>query len=189
MRPSTTCLLIGVLLAPAVAIAERGFEPRTFEARVAEVRLESRLLEQGRSKDDRVSVTAPAVLFDAPLRIDDVRADGGGHGELIDFLVRYWQANVEGDADAVVAAWCADSRERIRRFVGNEKLFERNQRALQARPGLTILGLVRHERTTSILQDRGHTVTGVTVRAGDEPCLVPAPADDLELAVIEAALD
>jgi hypothetical protein len=189
MRSSICCLVIGALLTATPALAERALEPRAFEARVDDVRLESRLLEQGKSKDDRVSVTVPAVIFEEPLRIDDVRSDDGGHGKLIDFLVRYWRANVAGDGEAVIAAWCPDSRERIRRFVGNEKLFERNQRALQERPGLTILGLVRHEDTTSILQDRGHTVTGLTLRTEGAPCLVPAPADDLELAVVEAALD
>jgi len=133
-------------------------------------------------------VTVPALLFEPPIRIDDVREDTGGHGPLVDFLVDYWRANIEADGTAIMAYWCEGERTAIRRLVSDEDMFERNRSILRERPGLTLAGLVRHEDTTSILQRRGRVVVGVTVRTGGaEPCLVQAPGDDLELAIIEAS--
>lgn len=191
MRALFRGALAGALaLAAHASAAAPAFEDRSFEARVGDVRLQARLVEQGKADDERVRVTVPAAMFEPPVRIDDVRDYGGGDGRLIGFLADYWRANLRGDARAVVEAWCPGARERIRRFVANESLFERNRRALEKRPGLDVLGLVRHRETISILQDRGHTVTGVTVRTADGgPCLVDAPADDLELAIIEASFE
>ena len=165
----------------------QAYKSESFQALVKNVRLQSELIKQGKSNTDEVSVEVPAILFDQPIEIADVRNTNESFGPEIDFLVAYTKANIEGSKSDILSYWHASAKGGIRQMLENAELFEKNQAYMARNPGLVVVGLVKHKDSISVLQSRG-SVLGITLKEENGKLyLVEKPKDDLELAIVEAS--
>ncbi len=179
--------VLGVLGCNATVSSEHIYKEHTFSALVENVRLQSELIQAGKKNSDYVTATVPAVLFEPPIQVEDVRTETESHGKEIDFLIGYTKANLESSKEEIVSFWCPEDRENLEEKLADSDVFEANRTYLLKVPGFTIIGLVKHEDAISILK-MNHMLFGVTLKqSDDQPCLVNAPVNDLELAIIEAS--
>ncbi len=152
-----------------------------------QVRLQSELIKQGKKNTDKVSVKVPAILFDQPIEIADVRSINKSFGPEIDFLAAYFKANIEGSKDEILSFWHAGEKERIQEMLRNDDLFKRNQTYMARNPGLVVHGLVKQVDSISVLQGKT-AVIGIPMRKEDGRFyIIRKPSNDLELAIIEAS--
>ena len=79
------------------------YKTHSFQAVVKKVRLQSELLKQGKKNTDTVSVKVPAILFDQPIRIADVRNIDESFGLEIDFFIAYIKANIRGSKSDILS--------------------------------------------------------------------------------------
>jgi len=130
------------------------YKSKSFQALVKNVRLQSELIKQGKSNTDKVSVEIPAILFDQPIEIADVRNINESFGPEIDFLVAYTKANIEGSKSDILSYWHASAKGSVRQMLENDALFKMNQAYLARNPGLVVVGMVRHKNSISVLQGK-----------------------------------
>ncbi len=165
------------------------FTEHEFSAQVSNVRLQSRLIESGKSNDDVVTVTLPAILYPEPIVIEDVRTAGTLNlPEEGKFLVEYTKVNLEGSPEEIAAYWAPGIREEKMKMI--RKYFKKNREIMAKYPGLKILAIVRHgDDSISVLQQRSNKIVlGVTIIEKDGRLfLLDKPRNDLELAIIEAS--
>ena len=100
------------------------YKSKSFQALVKNVRLQSELIKQGKSNTDNVSVEVPAILFDQPIEIADVRNINESFGPEIDFLVAYTKANIDGSKSDVLSYGHASAEGGVRQMLENDKLFK-----------------------------------------------------------------
>ena len=160
-----------------------------FTEKVRNVRLQSQLIESGKSNDDSVTVTVSALLYLEPIAIEDVRkAAALDLPAEVAFLVDYTKANLEGSPEEIVAYWAPSMREEKMKMIG--KYYEKNREAMAAHPGLKIVAIVRHgEDSLSVINKLSEKlVVGVTmIKEDGRLFLTDKPKNDLELAIIEAS--
>ncbi len=165
------------------------FTEHEFSAKVSNVRLQSRLIESGKSDDDIVTVKLPAILYPEPIVIEDVRKAGTLNlPEEVKFLVDFTKVNLEGSPEEIAVYWAPDIREEKMKMI--TKYFEKNREIMAKHPGLTILAIVRHgDDSISVLQQLSETIViGVPITEKDGRLyLRDIPKNDLELAIIEAS--
>lgn len=163
------------------------YKTQSFQAEVRKVRLQSELLKQGKKNTDKVSVEVPAILFDQPIEIADVRTIDKSFGAEIDFLAAYMKANIEGSKGDVLSYWHTSAKKGVRQMLENDELFKKNQAYMARNPGLVVYGLVKQKESIAVLQGRT-AVFGITMKQENGKLyLVEKPQDDLELAIIEAS--
>ena len=164
------------------------FTEHEFSAKVSNVRLQSRLIESGKSNDDIVTVKLPTILYPEPIVIEDVRkTDSVNLPKEVKFLVDYTKVNLEGSPEEIAAYWAPGIREE--KMITIRKYFEKNRKIMAKRPGLTILAIVRHgDDSISVLQQlSSKIVLGVTIIEKDGRLYLTDIPSDLELAIIEAS--
>lgn len=165
------------------------FTEHEFSAKVINVRLQSRLIESGKSNDDVVTVKLPVILYPEPIVIEDVRKAGTlDLPKEVKFLVDYTKANLEGSPEEIAAYWAPGIREEKLRMI--RKYFKKNREIMARHPGLTILAIVRHgDDSISVLKQLSNkAVLGVPIIEKDGRLyLTDMPKNDLELAIIEAS--
>ena len=163
------------------------YKTHSFQAEVRKVRLQSELLKQGKKNTDNVSVKVPAILFDQPIRIADVRTIDESFGPEIDFFVSYIKANIGGSKSDILSFWHSSAKGNIKEILENDELFKNNQAYMARNPGLVVHGLIQQKDTISLLQGRT-AVLGITMKQENGKLyLVEKPMADLELAIIEAS--
>lgn len=184
------CLVVAFLALTSCADGKgenQVYRNHTFQAEVKKVRLQSQLLKQGKKNTDKVSVQVPAILFDQPIRIADVRNVDESFSPEIDFFAAYIKANIEGSKSDILSYWHASAKGHIQEMLNNDELFRRNQAYTARNPGLVAYGLIRQKDTIALLQGRT-AVFGITMKEENGKLfLVEKPKDDLELAIIEAS--
>ncbi len=191
MSYSRSCVAWSVLLlfgAPSVAQEE----PREheFRAAVSAVRLNSELIAHGKKHGDDVTLTLPAIFFEPPLVILDVRKFQLHTRDEVNLVVAYTRANLEGRAPDILAFWAPDEREDKSELLEDPEIFKKNREYHLGNPGLTILGMVFQDSTVTVLLKRSNRVVGINlVRAEDRFFLTDHPNDDLEIAIVEASLN
>ena len=146
------------------AATQSEFTPHEFTAKVSNVRLQSQLIESGKSNEDFATVRVPAILYPEPIVIEDVRKPTTlKKPEAAGLLLAYTKANLEGSPEEIAAYWAPSVREEklktIRRF------YDRNREAMAEHPGLTILAIVRHGDDSRSVINRltEDIVIGVTI--------------------------
>ncbi len=163
-------------------------QPRRFTARVAAVRLSSRLISHGSRPGGFVTVYVPAIIFDSPLEISDVRQAPSRLLPEISVIVSYSVANMEGSVDDILSYWLPGERKKKRKTIAEPAAFRANRQYYEKHPELTVLGLVFQKGTTAVLIERQGKVTGISLRkVGKKFYLTGRPSSDLELAVVEAS--
>ena len=167
------------------------FTEHEFTGKVSNVRLQSQLIESGKSNDDFVTVKVSAIAYPEPIVIEDARkAITLNLPEEVKFLVEYTKANLEGSPEEIEAYWAPSIREEKMKMIG--KYYEKNREIMAKAPGLTILAIVRHgdDSISVIKQLSEKTVIGVTIIEKDVRLfLTDKPKNDLELAIIEASFN
>ena len=159
-----------------------------FRATVSSVRLSRDLVERGKSLEEEVAVTVPAILFPEPLVIPDVRTAKPHEMAEVNTLVAYTRANMGNSVDAILAFWAAEEREEKARLLADSEILKANRDYHQRDPGLEIVGVVFQESSTSVLLRRFQRVIGATVKEIEGKLyLTDMPHDDVELAIIEAS--
>lgn len=165
------------------------FTEHEFTAKVSNVRLQSQLIESGKTNDDFVTVKVSAILYPEPIVFEDVReATTLNLPEEVKFLVAYTKVNLEGSPEEIAAYWAPSIREEKMKTIG--KYYEKNRELMAKHPGLTILAFIRHgdDSISAINQLTEKIVIGVTIIEKDERLyLTDTPKNDLELAIIEAS--
>ncbi len=163
------------------------YKTHSFQAVVKKVRLQSELLKQGKKNTDTVSVKVPAILFDQPIRIADVRKIDESFGPEIDFFIAYIKANIRGSKSDILSYWHSSAKGHIQEMLKNDELFKKNQAYMARNPGLVVHGLIKQKDAISLLQGRT-AVLGITMKHENGKLhLVEKPMADLELAIIEAS--
>lgn len=174
---------------PTTATTQDKFTQHEFTAKVSNVRLQSQLIESGKSNEDFVTVKVSAILYPEPIVIEDVRkASTSNLPEEVKLLVAYTKANIEGSPEEIVAYWAPSIRAEKMKLLG--KYYEKNREIMAKHPGLTILAIVRHgdDSISVINQLSENIVIGVTILEKDGRLfLMDKPKNDLELAIIEAS--
>lgn len=187
-------LLILGIMAMATQIdastkTELKYSEQTFKAKVGNVRLQSKLIEAGKSNDDIVSVKVTAVIFKKEIVIEDAR-------KLIQkdlpaevkFLANYQKANLTGSAEEIVAFWADNVREAKLKMV--KKYFDLNRKAMGKSPELTVIGIIKHSKDSYSVLKRfsSKSITGVNlIKKDGKFFLVDETEHDLDLAIIEAS--
>ena len=162
-------------------------EDHTFTAIVSDVRLSSILVEDGKSRDDTVSVHVKAVIFEEPLIIADVRVATQNANLEVNSIINYYKTLMSKPASEVLQLWHADDRKAKEHEISDETLkhmrgyFEKN-------PTLSVLGVIYQDSTSSVLVEMGDFVVGFNLRESEGKLLLTDhPSNDLELAIIEAS--
>ena len=171
------------------ANSQNDFTQHEFTARVGDVRLQSQLIESGKSNEDLVTVSVSAILYPEPIVIEDVRTVSTPNlPEEVNFLVGYTKANLEGSPEEIAAYWAPSVRVEKMETIG--KYYEKNREIVARHPGLTVLAIVKHgDDTKSVINQLSQEVViGVTIFEEDGRLfLMNEPENDLELAIIEAS--
>lgn len=168
-------------------------ELKVFTAKVSDVRLQATLLEKGKSLDDSVSVKVPAIIFNKPIKIVDVRKAQRYHVIEIDTLISYLKANIEGSAVDMASFWAPNERKEQLADMSDPEMFKKNRSYRQEYPGLTILGIIYQDKTMSVLTRETDPnpifpTLGITfIKIDGKLYLTNHPSNDLELAIIEAS--
>ena len=186
-------LIIAIMLLAASTINSYANElhksQHTFNAKVANVRLNALLISQGKKPTDQVSTSLPADIFAQPMHIQDVRAFTTKNSIAeIDTLIRYSKANIEGSAQDIVSFWSPDERAKKTELLARPEILKANREYSLKNPNLVILGLVFQSGTSSILLKRHNRVVGVSFHMkNNQIFLTDKPSNDLELAIVEAS--
>lgn len=172
----------------AIYAGDYMFSTKNFTARVGNVRLQSLLVEQGKENEDTVDVQANVYMFEPSINIDDVRGAEASDIEEVDFLVEYTKANIEGDVAKIASFWAPDERSKIKEQLSDPEMLSRSMAYFEKYPGLNVVGIVDQGATKSILQRSLSMVFGANIKeSGGQIYLTNKPANDLELAIIEAS--
>ncbi len=170
--------------------AKGKFSEHEFTAKVSKVRLQSKLIEAGKTNDDSVTVKVQAILYPKPIVIADARkATTDDLPEEVKFLVDYTVANLEGSAEDIAAFWAPSVR--AEKLAMITKYHAKNRELTAKSPGLTVVAIVKHgtESVSVIRQMTEKMVVGVTlIKKEGRLLLINQPKNDLELAIIEASL-
>jgi len=181
-------LLSMSLTLPLQALEIPKQELRSFTANVGDIRVNS-LLEESKIVNNKVTVKVPCIIFKNPLEISDVRKAGIFGRSEIDKIIAYQKALIEGSVETLIASWEPNERKEKTKFLGNKEFLIKSRKYYQEHHGLTIVGLVFQKKTTSVLMKLGDYVQSATlVNKGGKLYLTDYPSDDLELAIVEAAL-
>jgi hypothetical protein len=168
-------------------------ELKVFTAAVSDVRLQGTLQEQGKKLDDIISVKVPAIIFNKPIKITDVRKAKRYQVPEIDILISYLKANIDGSAQDMAAFWAPSEQKEMLEDMSNPEMFKKNRSYRQEYPGLTILGIIYQDKTMSVLTRETDPnpilpAIGITmIRIDGKLYLTNHPNNDLELAIIEAS--
>ena len=139
------------------------YKDKTFTALVGNVRLQSELIAQGKTNGDQVSVTVPAVIFNKPIVINDVRTVNKSYGPEIDILIKFLKANMEGTKEEVIDFWHPSDKQEITEMVSDPQMFEENREIIKQNPGVTIIGLIKQQSTRSILVNKNFMIFGINL--------------------------
>lgn len=166
------------------------FSKRTFKAKVGSVRLQSKLIEQGLANEDDASAEVLYHAFEPPLEIKDFLTPPDDLGAAVAFVNAYFAANVEGTPEQLLAFWEPARQASLKKTFETPGLWERNRAAMNKRRAYTVHGAVLQGEVVSLLIGRGGPlVLGINLRAkGEGFQLTNEPPDDLQLAIVEAAL-
>lgn len=185
-------ILVGLGLFLSVqmsAAADPRAEEQSFSAKVSDVRLSADLMAQGKQPEDQVTVVVGAKMFDPAVDIKDVRTAGKLPVPEIDFLKNYFKANISGSAEEMLAYWHPSDRAEKETMMADPAMLKANRGMFERNPGFVVRGLVFQEGTTAVLVKRGRfSFFFSLIKSGDGFLLTDRPGNDLELAVIEAAL-
>lgn len=177
------CAASPVTASPAVP------QDMKFTAQVGKVRLQSKLIEKGKKDSDSVSVNVKYLRFSPPLVIDDVRKSSSQSNPEIETLRRYYIANLTGKASEILEFWEPGSRDRVAKMLNDPALFKLNREASSKDPSLRVVGILFQNGTESVMCGRPKREMGMNLKkVGNKFQLVNEPADDLQLAIVEAAL-
>ena len=121
------------------------YQDKTFTALVGNVRLQSELIAQGKTNGDQVSATVPAVIFNKPIVINDVRTVNKSYGPEIAILIKFLKANMEGTKEEVIAFWHPSDKQEITEMVSDPQMFEQNREFFKQNPGVTIIALIKQK--------------------------------------------
>lgn len=164
------------------------YQDKTFTALVANVRLQSELIAQGKTNGDQVSATVPAVIFNKPIVINDVRTVNKSYGPEIAILIKFLKANMEGTKEEVIAFWHPSDKQEITEMVSDPQMFEQNREFFKQNPGVTIIGLIKQKSTRSIPVNENFVVFGINLKQSEGKLyFTNTPDNDLELAIVEAS--
>jgi len=155
-------------------------------ARVHQVRLQSELIEAGKRKTDRVTVTVPAVLFDPPILVSDVRNPGRAYGEEVDFYIHYIKANMEGTRSDILSYWIEEERKAKSELLNNPAMFKGNRDYFAKNPGLRVIGIIKQDDSISLLTGDS-VVLGITLKKVKGEYKLAKSPNDLELVIVEAS--
>jgi len=187
--PTLTPAISSTPRPPGSATTQNKFTRHEFTARVGNVRLQSQLIESGKSNEDLVTVSVSAILYPEPIVIEDVRTVSTPNlPEEVNFLVGYTKVNLEGSPEEIAAFWAPSVRVEKMETIG--KYYEKNREIVAKHPGLTVLAIVKHgDDTRSVITQLSQEVAiGVTMFEEDGRLyLMNEPENDLELAIIEAS--
>lgn len=160
-----------------------------FTAQVGKVRLQSMLSQKGKKDSDPVSVNAKYLKFSPPLVIDDVRKSSAQSSPEVETLRRYFIANLTGKPSEILEFWEPGSRGRVAKMLNDPQLFKLNREASLKDPSLRVVGILFQNGTESVMCGSPRRETGMNLKkVGSKFLLVNEPADDLQLAIVEAAL-
>ncbi len=189
MRFFLTCAVISLFSFATFANAgENTYSEEPFTAKVQNIRLQSLLIAQGKKNEDLVTTQARVKLFKPSVNIDDVRQASISDIEEVNFLIEYTKANINGEVEKILSFWAPEERTIIKERLSNAEMLGRSKAYFENNPGLSVLGVVDQGETQAILQRRGAMVLGVNIIKSDNKIhLTNKPADDLELAIIEAS--
>ncbi len=189
MRLTPRSVVLSILLFSVLPLCAEEPRDHEFRALVSSIRLNSDLIAQGKKQDDEATVTLPAILFESPLRIDDVRNTDPHSREEINTVVSYTRANLEGTVSDILSFWMPEEREAKSALLKDPNIFKKNREYHEGEPGLTLIGLIFQERTTSVLVRRSRGVIGINLVAVEGGFrLTDHASDDLEVAIVEASL-
>ncbi len=160
-----------------------------FTAQVGKVRLQSMLSQKGKKDSDPVSVNAKYLKFSPPLVIDDVRKSSAQSSPEVETLRRYFIANLTGKPSEILEFWEPGSRGRVAKLLNDPQLFKLNREGSLKDPSLRVVGILFQNGTESVMCGSPGRETGMNLKkVGSKFLLVNEPADDLQLAIVEAAL-
>lgn len=161
-----------------------------FSAEVDEIRIPPEVDYESLKKKKKINVEVPAILFKKPIVIPDVRKAAKTQHEEINFLIDYTKANLVGTPEDIAAFWLPEERTEKLALFKDKDLFARNRELVQERPGLHVLGIIYQKTTVSVMTLHSEGMTfGINMKkVGSKFYLTDHPTNDLELAVIEAAL-
>ena len=163
-------------------------QPKTFTAKVVNIRLNAKLATPDKKPDGTVDVTVPAVIFTKPVEIADVRSINMHAIPELDTIIQYTKANIQGSEKEILSFWLPDERAGKSALLGQAKIFQANRDFHTKYPGLGVIGLVFQSQTSSVLIRRAGRVMAVSLNKKDgQLYLTDHPSNDLELAVIEAS--
>ena len=161
-----------------------------FSAGVGEIRIPPEADYESLKKKKQIDVKVPAILFKKPIIISDVRKAAKSAHDEINFLVEYTKVNLAGTPEDIAAFWVPEERAEKLALFKDKEVFARNRELVQESPGLHVLGIIYQKTTLSVLEPLSDTTAiGITMKkVGSKYYLTDHPTNDLELAVIEAAL-
>lgn len=160
-----------------------------FKAQVGNVRLKSMLTQKGKKDSERVSVNVKYLRFSPPLVIDDVRKSSAQSSPEVETLRKYFIANLTGKPSEILEFWESGSRGRVAKMLNDPELFKLNREAVSKDPGLRVVGILFQNGTESVMCGSPRREMGMNLKkVGSKFLLVNEPADDLQLAIVEAAL-
>lgn len=184
---SLLILFVTVVCINSAESKELKYKNTTFTTTVGNVRLQAELADQGKENSDKVSVTVPAVIFDKPIVIEDVRKVTKSQGKEIDFLVAYHKANIEGDKEKILSFWHPAEKEEVSKDVNDPELLKHTKEYMTKNPGMTIHGIIKQKSSISVITGTDF-VFGISIRPKDGKLfLTNKPDNDLELAIIEGS--
>ena len=164
------------------------YQDKTFTVLVGNVRLQSELIAQGKTNGDQVSATVPAVIFNKPIVINDVRTVNKSYGPEIAILIKFLKANMESTKEEVIAFWHPSDKQEITEMVSDPQMFEQNREFFKQNPGVTIIGLIKQKSTRSIPVNENFVVFGINLKQSEGKLyFTNTPDNDLELAIVEAS--
>lgn len=185
MKIIVPALLIFVLQA---SFAIDSFESHDFTATVSKVRLSSQLVADGKDREALVTVSTQAVIFESPLIITDFRLAPKHTDPFVNRVLQYHQAIVSQTSTELAQFWHPDERATKLKMMSDPATFNSIKEYYSTNPRLIILGVIDQGTTASILIDMGGFVIGLNIIESDgDLLLTDFPADDLELAIIEAS--
>lgn len=160
-----------------------------FSAKVENVRLQTELIEQGKTYDSIVTVTVLAEKFEKPLVIKDVRTEGKHKIPEIDKIIKYHKAMSEGNPKKISEFWHPDERPGTLELINDPEVLSNMKAQINADPSLKVLSVIYQNGSSSVLVPLyPEIVIGYSLRKyKDKLYLSNKPSDDLELAIVEAS--
>lgn len=181
-------IILALLLGPALLLnpSAHAVSLNEFSARVGDVRLSGAL---NQPLDQEVTVVAAADIFEGSLRIEDVRLPPALEYQELRRLVAYYQTLMHGSADDILAFWHPEERAQKAASVTDPQKLAATRKYYTTNPSLEIVGMLYQNGSTSVLMTMGSHVIGATLKPYQgQLYLSDQPADDVQLAVVEASL-